>query len=82
MMATNAPSCGHGDLLHRLIIEVADLRRELGEREAMCDGHRLVAQQAIHYGHAQHVENERLKVQNRRLHDEIRRMRLAGAIAA
>jgi hypothetical protein len=82
MAVDRQTGCGHGDLLHRLIVEVADLRRDVAEREAMCDGHRLVAQQAIHYCHAQHGETERLKAQNRRLHDEIRRMRLAGAIAA
>lgn len=44
------------------------------------DTYRLIAVQAIHRLHDQHVENERLREQNRSLRDELRRYTTAAVL--
>jgi hypothetical protein len=54
---------------------VVDLTRQLSHTSAERDGYRLVALEAVHFGHRQYVELTALKEQYHRVLDEARNYR-------
>ena len=53
--------------------ELAAVRAELEDARAERDAYRLIAAQALHHGHAQHLEIERQRKQLAALREELRR---------